>query len=577
MVRIYTLLYIYTFFALGAFCSCEPEAIDDGRDMRPIEGTYVIDYTFEGTRTSTRSIHQDQPANQRISSLTYLLYGKDGESKESMLLKRREIPDISKDTKWPLKRETMTWGQREALKDTLEQGMDYKVVFVANIDSSIVKWTADGTPNGTLWCPLREAESFSTAYLQLPARPFTDSDMFYLFTTSVNGADKEADRDHPYNCPVLLQRVVTRTDFFTERLPEWDMTIKDTEGKVEIPDTVKTYFQPTLIPLYSKLIMGGTDAHILHSAKGSTTDLLKKMEEAFSAEQKKWTPTDPFKTDSAKTAAKYEKYADGMLTISRNLDKDPTPIISVLSSKHVIPLVRSLLETSLRNGSIQTLWKQSWRMGADHKTPTTQAEVVYDSGSGVDRIFLDRTAKAGLSTSARMPVDTTYISELQGFSHRFEGFSLISYGLPGQNKIMAINWYASDGTTSDHTLTQPLQTNQGGNEWYQVTYRPIHSLDCLVNANPISVEMVCDINTLLPLREMLPKVGEGTPAWTDEEVVDLRAAMIELLKTDAFKAYKYAPAGDGTGETITLPVGVPDLSADDALQINSEWKVEKHR
>lgn len=243
MVRIYTLLYIYTFFALGAFCSCEPEAIDDGRDMRPIEGTYVIDYTFEGTRTSTRSIHQDQPANQRISSLTYLLYGKDGESKESMLLKRREIPDISKDTKWPLKRETMTWGQREALKDTLEQGMDYKVVFVANIDSSIVKWTADGTPNGTLWCPLREAESFSTAYLQLPARPFTDSDMFYLFTTSVNGADKEADRDHPYNCPVLLQRVVTRTDFFTERLPEWDMTIKDTEGKVEIPDTVKTYFQ----------------------------------------------------------------------------------------------------------------------------------------------------------------------------------------------------------------------------------------------------------------------------------------------------------------------------------------------
>ena len=121
MVRIYTLLYIYTFFALGAFCSCEPEAIDDGRDMRPIEGTYVIDYTFEGTRTYTRSIHQDQPANQRISSLTYLLYGKDGKSKESMLLKRREIPDISKDTKWPLKRETMTWGQREALKDTLEQ------------------------------------------------------------------------------------------------------------------------------------------------------------------------------------------------------------------------------------------------------------------------------------------------------------------------------------------------------------------------------------------------------------------------------------------------------------------------
>lgn len=581
MVRIYTLLYIYTFFALGAFCSCEPEAIDDGRDMRPVEGTYVIDYTFEGTRAATRSIHQDQPANQRISSLTYLLYGKDGESEESMLLKRREIPDISKDTKWPLKRETMTWGQREALKDTLEQGMDYKVVFVANIDSSIVKWTADGTPNGTLWCPLREAESFSTAYLQLPARPFTDSDMFYLFTTSVNGADKEADRDHPYNCPVLLQRVVTRTDFFTERLPEWDMNQVDDEGNEVIPDTVKTYFQPTIIPLYSKLIAGtGTDAYILESAKVSTEGLLAKMDSAFLAKAEELTPKenpdDPAKVDSAKNAAMYTKYATGIRKASESLKQNPVPVISVLASENAVGLVKSLLSTSLKNDSIRTLWKQSWRMDPD-PAKTMVAEVGYAGSSGADKIFLDWTTKAALSQSARIPVDTMFVSDLQGFPHRFDGFSLISYGLPENNKITAINWYASDGTTSDHTLTQPLQTNQGGNEWYQVTYRPIHSLDCLGNPNLISVEMVCDINTLLPLREMLPKVGEGTPAWTDEEVVDLRAAMIELLKTDAFKAYKYPPAGDGTGETITLPVGVPDLSADDALQINSEWKVEKHR
>lgn len=572
MVRKDTFLYMLV--ALWAFCSCEPEAIDNGQGTRPAGETYVIDYTFDGTKTSTRSIHQNLPANQRISSLTYLLY------EGNTLVKRREIPDIDTDTQWPLRRETMTWAQREALKDTLEQDMDYNVVFAANIDSTKVGWKAeDGT---TLWCPLREAESFDKAYLQLPFRPFTDADMFYLFTASVSSMDQNADREHPYNCPVLLQRIVTRTDFFTERLPEWDMTIKDTGGKIEIPDTVKTYFQPTLIPLYLKLIMGGTDAHILNSAKGSTKALLEKMKEAFSAEQVKWTPkenpTDPSKTDSVNTAAMYGKYAGGMLTVSQDLDQDPTPIISVLSGKSAIPLVGSLLETSLRNDSIQILWKQSWRMDADHKTPTTQAEVVYDSGSGANRIFLDRTAEAGLSTSARIPVDTTYISELQGFFHRFEGFSLISYGLPGQNKITAINWYASDGTTPNHTLTQELQTNQGGNEWYQITYRPIHSLDCLGNANPISVGMVCDINTLLPLREMLPKEGEETSVWTDEEVEALRAAMIGLLNTDDFKAYKYtAPTSDGTGETITLPVGIPNLSADDALQINSEWKVEKHR
>lgn len=570
----------FLFCALLALSGCEPETIGNGLEAPLMEGAYVIDYAIDDAGTSTRSIHQGMPANRRISSLTYLLYagseGSEGneESKGDVLLKRREIPDISEDTKWPLKRETMTWGQREALKDTLDQGVDYKVVFVANIDSSIVKWTAD---DGTAWCPLREAGSFSTAYLQLPAQPFTDSDMFYLFTTSVNSGDKGADREHPYDCPVLLQRVVTRTDFFAERFPKWDMTQVDGDGNEVIPDTVKTYFLPTIIPLYSKLIAGtGTDAYILKSAKVSTDGLLAKMDSAFQKKATEWTPKenpgDPAKADSVKNAAMYTKYATGIQKASANLKQNPASVISVLASENAVVLVKSLLSTSLKNDSIRTLWKQSWRMDPD-PAKTMMAEVGYADNSGADKIFLDRTTKAALSQSARIPVDTMFVSDLQGFSHRFDGFSLISYGLPENNKITAINWYAPGRTDPDHSLKQELQTNQGGNEWYQITYRPILSLDCLNNTNTIAHSLSCKLKTLLPLKDILQSAGTDPVLWTDEEVEALWKAIVELLAEENFRVYNYSAANS----TVDLPIGVPDLSKDEALQINSEWKVEKHR
>ena len=201
------------------------------------------------------------------------------------------------------------------------------------------------------------------------------------------------------------------------------------------------------------------------------------------------------------------------------------------------------------------------------------AEVEYAGNSGADKIFLDRTTTAGLSRSARIPADTTFISDLQGFHHRFDGFSLISYGLPESNKISAIHWYAPGGTTPDHTLTQELQTNQGGNEWYQITYRPIRSLDCLVgNVTSIPLSLSCKLETLLPLNDIL--LSEGTvPVWADAEVADLWKKIFALLLEESFNAYNYS----SQNSTIDLSINIPDLSADDALQINSEWKIEKHR
>lgn len=105
-------------------------------------GKFVVDYTT-AAGAATRVIHENQPKGVRINSLTYLLY-----SEEGTLEKRREIPGLDTDGEsWPLRRENMSWEQREALKDTLSQGETYHAVFVANIDSAVCGWTgADGQP-----------------------------------------------------------------------------------------------------------------------------------------------------------------------------------------------------------------------------------------------------------------------------------------------------------------------------------------------------------------------------------------------------------------------------------------------
>lgn len=164
-------------------------------------GQFVVDYSVG--ETASRAFGEHLQANQRISSLTYLLY--DGDA----LVKKREIPTINTKTVWPLKRETMTWEQREALKDTLTAGVTYTAVFVANEDKTLFEKNhaeADTTY-------LTGEDKLSTVALQLPTVPFQDNSMFYLAKETIDAKDTEKlDRHNPLNKPVTLQRIVSRTD-----------------------------------------------------------------------------------------------------------------------------------------------------------------------------------------------------------------------------------------------------------------------------------------------------------------------------------------------------------------------------
>lgn len=267
---------------------CENE-LPESAQSAVSTGQFVVDYTA-GSGVATRMIHENQTKGVRINSLTYLLYNSEG-----TLEKRREIPGLAGDEEtWPLTRANMTWEQREALKDTLYQEETYHVVFVANIDSAICGWK---NADSALWSPLRETESYKTVHLQRPYQPFNDRNMFYVFTQEVHSTDQKADRDNPYNCPVVLRRAVTRTDFLFEQLPVW--VEKSEEGGTEkpgegtednpamiypvactLPDTIKSYF----ISDFYNMVLSTHREELSQPVVDATVDLLDALELYFAGQ-----------------------------------------------------------------------------------------------------------------------------------------------------------------------------------------------------------------------------------------------------------------------------------------------------
>lgn len=204
-----------------------PENGNPGNPGIPADGSMtVVDYSVSGSGEGLTKALGDGEKNERISSLIYLLY-----DSGNALVKERVIPDIGRQTVWPLTRENMTWEQREALKDTLPAGNTYTAVFVANADPAL--FGLDGmTDANTLLhykSPVQgvsggyygledgtSAESYqylplTGIFLSLPRMPFSDGNLFYIDVTDIP-ATAAGTSDAPYECPVVLERVVSRTE-----------------------------------------------------------------------------------------------------------------------------------------------------------------------------------------------------------------------------------------------------------------------------------------------------------------------------------------------------------------------------
>lgn len=153
------------------------------------EGTFIVDYSVDGD-AATRAANP-----LKVRTLDYYVYQQVAETETYNKVKHRQIT-IASDQTFPLKRENMTWKQRQALQDTLQCGTQYKIVFLANVDTENY---------------VKDDAQYSTARILLPDKPFAaEGDYYYCLWTGELSCKNE--KEVVKRNDVLLQRIVTRTD-----------------------------------------------------------------------------------------------------------------------------------------------------------------------------------------------------------------------------------------------------------------------------------------------------------------------------------------------------------------------------
>lgn len=531
------------------FTACEKEIIYQSHPSGIAEGEFVIDYAAE-SGLATKAINENVEKGVRINSLTYLLYNDDGS-----LEKRREIPGLDGNNEvWPLKRENMTWEQREALKDTLAAGTNYHVVFVANLD----KWkAADGTT------PLKDESDYSKVYLELPSSPFDDGNMFYLFTTDVNSTTQNADRDNPYNCPVLLQRIVTRHDFWGERLPEWiDNPAAGEKNPAE--EYLHNHSTRLLIDLCF-----GDNPPIGNALKDGMVGFWRDINKQFES-----LLVGGLNDENKKNMAKCDSLAKAV-DIGRHY-------LTHLQTKEVFTaLDTKLLNECVGNTKIKDLFTvQRWQgknVSVRHRDKENQTTT---TSTTANKFFLSNwsTKSDGASIVVKYSVDierTDKINETTSIT--YDGFTWIGFGSDqGENAekanlIESLIFYTkdADGATDVESFTigaANCTTSQGANLRSSSTYTPITSLAYNDQSNSLEdYTFTCNMEELF----------FGPADKQSEE----NKAFIKAVKDLLTKGLSGLLGGNKYGKNlnaITIKVQIPNLKNKDesALIINSEWKTK---
>ncbi len=518
-----------TVFAALLLCTGCSEETASADKTTPVRGQVVVDYTVG--ENPTRSVsHEALVAYERIKSLVYLLYNDGGE-----LVKKREIPDISSmaEGDWPMKRSTMTWKQREALKDTLEQGRNYTAVFIANADPTLfggeevlhTTKTQDGEET---------AVTLDEVYLSLPTTTaFNDHNMFYLCVKEI--ASDGYDRDHHYNCPITLQRIVSRTDFFSDDYPAWDTDF--TKEKIRTFTNEKVY--DVLLP-------------------GNIT-------EKMPLEIKTWLKsfTDDFALyATTKGYMLITSFPSWIADFTKVLnDMDYSGYINSISNTDKESIQALLYNDCRENETLKGLW-QPWK--------GLQAKVVYSSCA--DRFYVSgKTAKVGGDTATEtLSPFLDVVQATDGSTTTQNTFTLIGFGENAEtttgselNKMTAVQLYETATATTPVTtisMTGNVQSfaAQGGNERVQLVYCPIKTLtynSTYTTGKTYKLEPVSILNGI--------KDGMGSYS-------------LHSYSLDGF--FETEDCKNKYGESLEkfiLQISLPDLSQSAALTVTSKWSVKE--
>ncbi len=554
---------------LGA-TSCEEEILDNGQaaGIALADGQFIVDYSGEVT---TRAIKDNAAKGERINSLTYLLYIQ--QENDYVLEKRREIPglnetdDAGNPESWPLTRDNMTWEQREALKDTLLVGSNYRAVFVANAAASL--W--DGTNSPLVGADLptngSAAPSYSSAYLQLPANlAFNDGNMFYLAEAEINGTGQ--DRNTPYNCPITLKRVVTRTDWWFERLPEWiEGSPENPSTGSNLPEVIKEYLNPLLIRMASD-----NYDYWARQVVTSVSSFLDEVATIYDNLAGNIVGVDGAElTDEQKAEkAKWEKYAEAMRTLKTQIEGTGKEVFlqymfavdEETGDSEFLNQVLSYLFGYLNDNAVL---KSDWQK-YDISTYQT-AKVSYKEGAVVnDRYYLNNrwTADRNYTSSPSIAIDLEGSLD-EGSEVTYKGFNWVGFSSSAADWVseIVLNGDASAEWKIPFTLSAD---QQGKNEKRVYSYHPVYRLNLKSSWTQTKDGIIsCNMEEALPFDIL---TAGDSPAMSAEELGVLKEDINVKMSGD-----NATITGFGSSlSDFSLPIELPDLSSMDVLNVESLWE-----
>lgn len=464
---------------------------------------YVVDYAEVGEEgAGTRALLSDGelPPNKRISSLTYLLYEGDD------LVKCRKISDIGTSTTWPLTRSTMTWAQRQELKDTLELDRQYTAVFIAN------SWRDEVTDDEGLLDEtnqlLKNRQTLSQAYLVMPAEGFTDATLYYIDKKEISFATGNADgidRDHPYNCPVALSRIVARTDI--------ERTDTGLNGGTDEEEAFKAYLAGALEEMETDLL---ADAGTVYTSLRTYLGTLANLYDA----------------ETGTYAASYDKLAEAI--------RNSVPTIWDKQKDAITQAVHTELLTDCAANTAIRAQCAPWQ---DYQTAT----VTYDTPAnafGLDK--LEAVNRAGLANDASSltygicPSDDDTPGKVV----------MAGLGAAGCNTIQTLTLANEDNTQIVFTGLE-FATGHGKNELLRLVCNPLGKLDYAEGAATKNVTVTLDWDEYITI-EVFNDCFVSVEGGTQDGFVQEAQA-----KLAGYDTHQY-----GSWDSFNLQLTLPDMSQD---------------
>jgi len=441
------------------------------------------------------------PANERISSLTYLLYEGDD------LVKYRKISDIGTSTTWPLTRANMTWAQRQELKDTLELNRQYTAVFIAN------SWRDEVTDDEGLLDEtnqlLKNRQELSQAYLVMPAEGFTDATLYYIDKKEISFATGNADgidRDHPYNCPVALSRIAARTDI--------ERTDTGLNGGTDEEAAFKNYLAGALAGMETGLLADGGTVY------ASLSTYLGALATRYDAETETY-------------AASYTKLAEAIRSSVQtiwNAQKD-----AITRAVHT-----ALLTDCADNDAIQAQcapWQNYQTATVTYATPANAFGLA----------TLEAVNRNGLANDAS---SLTY--DICPSDDDTPGGKVVIAGLgaAGCNTIQTLTLAKASGTQIAFTGLE-FATGHGKNELLRLVCNPLGKLDYTEGAATKDVTVTLDLGKYISLENCFESVEGGTQNGFVQEAKE------KLDDYDTQYGTQY-----GSWDSFNLQLTLPDMSQD---------------